>query len=465
MGKLSIDVTLQMDQESPTPNRRTVSSLPQLLPPLAPADRWYDGQWLLRRSRQDFTSAPLSVYRFSPSGWRLDEFGGPLSWMTLIDRLLPYVSDLGFTHIALTEVNVTQVDDDAFATFILACHESDIGVILDWNVAPDTQYAAGDGSQAFAAALHQALQWVERYHLDGLYLKERTEQSGDGLIEYLIQGITQRRHDVLILIDHPVDMPVHLLTRVLVCNAHWSRNTLNYLRVPAQWRGREHHLLHENMGTAFDMHFLLPLPDEASEGEPQSWLEHMPGDPWQKFANLRAAMSYMWAHPGKKLLSMGSEFAQGQAWQPGRSLEWELLDQNFHAGMLRLVADLNRLYGNESALYECDIESSSFTWVIGDDVTNSVIAFLRYGSEGTAPLLVVINFTPNVLENYRIGVPTLGAWHEVLNSDSVFYGGSNVGNANGVEALLEPSHGLPVSVSLTLPPLAALFLRQGDWPA
>ncbi|WP_048305740.1 alpha amylase C-terminal domain-containing protein [Halomonas sp. PR-M31] len=465
MGKLSIDVTLQMDKESPTPNRRAASSLPQLLPPLAPTDRWYDGQWLLRRSRQDFTSAPLSIYRFSPLGWYLDETGNPLSWMALIDRLLPYVADLGFTHIALTDVNVQHVNDEAFATFILACHESDIGVILDWNVASDTPYATGDDSQTFAVMLHQVLEWVERYHLDGLHLKERAEQTGDGLIEHLIQGITKRRHDVLILIDRPVDMPVHLLTRVLICNTHWSRNTLNYLSVPTKWRGREHHLLHESLGTAFNMHFLLPLLEESSSHEPQSWFDRMPGDPWQKFANLRAAMSYMWAHPGKKLLGMGSEFAQGPVWQPGRSLDWGLLDQTFHAGMLRLVADLNRLYGNESALYECDIESSSFTWVIGDDVTNSVIAFLRYGAEGTAPLLVVINFTPNVLENYRIGVPTLGAWHEVLNSDSVFYGGSNVGNANGVEALLEPSHGYPVSISLTLPPLAALFLRQGDWPA
>ncbi|WP_227370223.1 alpha amylase C-terminal domain-containing protein [Halomonas sp. M20] len=465
MGKLAIDVMLQMDEKSSTPNRRTTSSLPELLPPLAPADRWYDGQWLLRRSRQNFTSAPLSVYRFSPAGWRLDGIGRPLSWMALIDRLLPYVSDLGFTHIALTGVNVRQVDDEAFATFILACHESDIGVILDWEVAPQSERAADEDTQAFDDLLRQLLGWVEHYHIDGLHLKEREERVDDGLIEFLIQGIAKRRHDVLMLIDRPVDMPVHLLTRVLICHTRWSRNTLNYLRVPAEWRGREHHLLHENTGTAFDMHFILPLPDESSEGEPQGWLEHMPGDPWQKFANLRAAMSYMWAHPGKKLLGMGSEFAQGHAWQSGKSLDWELLDQTFHAGMLRLVADLNRLYGNESALHECDIESSSFTWVIGDDVTNSVIAFLRYGSEGTAPLLVVINFTPSVLENYRIGVPTLGAWHEVLNSDSVFYGGSNVGNANGVEALLEPSHGFPVSVSLTLPPLGALFLRQGDWPA
>nr|WP_298373427.1 alpha amylase C-terminal domain-containing protein [uncultured Halomonas sp.] len=458
-------MTLQTNTDAPKPNRRAASSLPRFLPPLVPADRWYDGQWLLRRSRQNFTSTPLSLYRFSPSGWYLDETGKPLSWMALIDRLLPYVADLGFTHIALTEVDVQRVDDEAFATFILACHESDIGVILDWNVASDARHAADNGSQTFAAVLHQVLEWIERYHFDGLYLKERAERTGGGLIEYLIQGITQRRHDVLILIDRPVAMPVHLLTRVLICNTHWSRSTLNYLSVPTEWRGREHHLLHENTSTAFDMHFLLPLLEEASADEPQSWLDRMPGDPWQKFANLRAAMSYMWAHPGKKLLSMGSEFAQGRVWQPGRSLDWELLDQPFHAGMLRLVADLNRLYGNESALYECDIESSSFNWVIGDDVTNSVIAFLRYGAEGTAPLLVVINFTPKVLENYRIGVPTLGAWHEVLNSDSIFYGGSNVGNANGVEALLEPSHGYPVSISLTLPPLAALFLRQGDWPA
>lgn len=466
MGKLSVDVTLQMDKESPTPNRRTTTSLPHFFPPLAPADRWYDGQWLLRRSRQDFTSAPLSIYRFSPLAWRLDEGGRPLTWTALIDRLLPYVADLGFTHLALTDVDMQQVDDEAFTTFIVACHESDIGVILDWAVASDAEHSnAGDDAQSFAAALHQVLEWIEHYHLDGLHLKERIEQTSDGLIEFLIQGIASRRHDVLVLLDRPVDMPVHLSTRVLICNTRWSRNTLNYLSTPVEWRGQKCHLLHESLGTAFEMHFLLPLLEDASNDERENWLERMPGDSWQKFANLRAAMSYMWAHPGKKLLSMGSEFAQGQAGHPGTSLDWGLLDKPYHAGMLRLVADLNRLYGNEPALYDYDIEPGSFAWVVGDDVTNSVIAFLRYGAEGTAPLLVVINFTPNVLEDYRVGVPTLGAWHEVLNSDSVFYGGSNVGNASGVRALLEPSHGFPVSVSLTLPPLAALFLRQGDWPA
>jgi 1,4-alpha-glucan branching enzyme len=267
------------------------------------------------------------------------------------------------------------------------------------------------------------------------------------------------------LIDRPVDMPVHLLTRVLMCNTRWSRNALEYLSVPPEWRGERHHLFHDTLDRAFDVHFLLPWDEAGATAGQETWLGRMPGDAWQQFANLRAAMCYMWAHPGKKLLSMGTEFAQGRGWRREGELDWALLDNPLHAGMLRLVGDLNRLYGNEPALYDRDIEPGSFTWVIGDDVTNSVIAFLRYGAEGTAPLLVVINFTPQVLHDYRIGVPTLGAWREILNSDSMFYGGSNVGNAAGVNAQLEASHGLPVSVALTLPPLGALFLRQGDWPA
>jgi 1,4-alpha-glucan branching enzyme len=180
----------------------------------------------------------------------------------------------------------------------------------------------------------------------------------------------------------------------------------------------------------------------------------MPGDRWQRFANLRAYYGFMFGHPGKKLLFMGNEFGQAHEWSHDHSLDWHLLDDPSHAGIQTLVRDLNHLYRSLPALHELDCDSAGFEWLITDDRDRSIFAWLRKGRDGRARCLVVINFTPEVYRNYRICVPFLGHWREVLNTDSARYGGTNVGNDGGVQAF---EHHLLPEVSLVIPPLAALF--------
>jgi len=189
-----------------------------------------------------------------------------------------------------------------------------------------------------------------------------------------------------------------------------------------------------------------------------SLIDKMPGDRWQKFANLRAYLSFMWTHPGKKLLFMGCEFGQWREWNHDQQLDWYLLQYPEHQGVQKLVGDLNRLYREIPALHEQDDIAQGFQWLIGDDATNSVYAWLRW-SKAQEPLLVVANFTPVPREAYRIGVPLPGTWHEVFNSDAGLYAGSNYGNGGGVIAEGLSSHGQPASLALNLPPLGVLVLR------
>jgi 1,4-alpha-glucan branching enzyme len=179
----------------------------------------------------------------------------------------------------------------------------------------------------------------------------------------------------------------------------------------------------------------------------------MPGDQWQRFANLRAYYAFMFGHPGKKLMFMGSEFAQEREWNHDRSLDWHLLEQESHAGIHSLIRDLNELYRAQPSLHQLDCDAAGFEWIITTDSANNVFAWMRKGHEARAQCLVVVNFSPNVYHDYRVRVPFAGKWREVLNSDSAHYGGSNVGNSGEVV-----THGLVPELNLTIPPLAAIFL-------
>ena len=180
----------------------------------------------------------------------------------------------------------------------------------------------------------------------------------------------------------------------------------------------------------------------------------MPGDDWQRFANLRAYYSFMFAHPGKKLLFMGCEFGQEREWSHDHSLDWHLLKQKKHAGIQNLIRDLNRLYRSLPALHQLDCDQAGFEWVVTEDAANNVFAWIRKGNDARSRCLIVMNFSPNVYYDYRVRVPFAGKWREVLNSDSSHYGGSNVGNVGEVQA----AEGLVPELHLTIPPLAAIFL-------
>jgi 1,4-alpha-glucan branching enzyme len=208
---------------------------------------------------------------------------------------------------------------------------------------------------------------------------------------------------------------------------------------------------------AFSENFVLPLShDEVTHGK-GSLIGKMPGDEWQQFANLRLLYGYMWAHPGKKLLFMGGEFGQKREWQHEEALEWQVLQYPLHAGVQNWIRDLNRLYRATPALYQLDFAAEGFEWIDHSDAQSSVIAFLRK-DRAAGCVLVICNFTPVARPNYRLGVPRGGRWREALNSDATHYGGSGQGNFGGVEAAPLPSHGQFHSLTLTLPPLSALFL-------
>jgi len=192
-----------------------------------------------------------------------------------------------------------------------------------------------------------------------------------------------------------------------------------------------------------------------------SLLSKMPGDEWQRFANLRALYGYMWAQTGKKLLFMGGEFGQWAEWNHDSQLDWYLLEQPLHAGLQRWVSDLNRVYRSEPALYAGDTSPEGFEWIDANDSANSVVTFIRKAPGVDDVVLVACNFTPVPRENYLVGAPRGGWWHEILNSDAPEYGGSGWGNFGGVEAAPIPRHGRPHALNLTLPPLGAVFLKSG----
>jgi 1,4-alpha-glucan branching enzyme len=337
--------------------------------------------------------------------------------------------------------------------------------------------------RAFLAS--SALYWLDEFHADGLrvdavasmlYL-DYGRQAGewlpnrDGGRENLeaIDFLRQLNSDVYR--DHPdtqtiaeestawpsVSRPVSLggLGFGMKWNMGWMNDTLKYFAQDPVHRKYQHNALTFSLWYAFHENFVLPLShDEVVYGK-GSLLRKMPGDEWRKFANLRLLLGYMWTHPGKKLLFMGSEFGQWNEWNHESSLDWHLLEQPMHGGIARWVGDLNRALREHSALHAHDFDSRGFEWVDAGDFEQSVLSFLRRGT-GSDMLLVVCNATPVPRPNYRVGVPQPGRWAELLNSDAPIYGGSGQGNMGGVESAPVPAHGHYQSLSIMLPPLACV---------
>jgi 1,4-alpha-glucan branching enzyme len=240
-------------------------------------------------------------------------------------------------------------------------------------------------------------------------------------------------------------------------NMGWMHDTLAYFEKDPIHRAYHHNELTFSLVYAFTENFILPLShDEVVHGK-GSLLQKMPGDRWQQLANLRALYAFMWAHPGKKLLFMGAELAQEQEWSHDRSLDWHLLEDPQHAGIQRLVRDLNRVYKEQPALWQADFEPDGFRWVEANDAAGNVVVFLRLGRDGER-LLCAANLSPVPRPGYRIGLPSDGRWQEVLNTDSEHYGGANLGNMGVIETEARPWHDQPFSAEVTLPPLAVVWL-------
>jgi 1,4-alpha-glucan branching enzyme len=504
--------------------------------------RWNDAVWMAARTEHQQPHRPLSIYELHAGSWRRNtrEHGRSLSWDELAEQLIPYVVDLGFTHIELLPImehpfggswgyqplglyapTARYGPPDAFARFIDACHAAGIGVILDWVPAhfPTDEHGLAhfDGTALYEHAdpregFHQdwntaiynfgrhevsgfliasALHWLERYHIDGLRVdavasmlyRDYSRKAGEWIpnryggrenleaiafIRNLNEAVAARCPGALVFAEESTDWPgvSHAVREgglgfSYKWNMGWMHDTLKYLARDSIHRAWHHNDITFGLLYAFSERFVLPLShDEVVHGK-GSLIRKMAGDRWQRFANLRAYFALMWSYPGKKLLFMGGELAQEREWNHDSALDWHLLGDPLHAGMQRLVRDLNHLYVNEPALHQRDCDGGGFHWIVVDDKANSVFAWLRHGHDG-APVLMVANMTPTPHRGYRVGVPVTGAWRELLNTDSGHYGGGDVGNGGTVIARNVGSHGQPASIELTLPPLGTILLRHDE---
>ena len=413
-------------------------------------------------------------------------------------------------------------EPDDFRALVDALHGAGIGVILDWVPAhfPRDEFALArfDGTALYEHEdprrgahpdwgtlifnlgrnevrnflLANALYWVREFHADGLrvdavasmlYLDYsraagewvpnafggREDLEAVSFLRELNEVLHDREPGVLSIAEEStawpaVSRPTHLggLGFGLKWNMGWMHDTLEYFSKEPVHRRFHHHELTFSLVYAWDENFVLPLShDEVVHGK-GSLLGRMPGDRWQRFANLRALFGYMWSHPGKQLLFMGCEFGQEREWsEPAGSLDWHLLEEDEHAGVQALVRDLNRVYAGQPALYDLDHAHEGFRWLEPNAAGENVLAFARLSGDGEHLLVCVANLSPVVREGWRVGLPAPGPWREVLNTDSRFYGGSDVGNGLGLEAEEVPWNGQEHSAEATLPPLATIWLVPG----
>jgi len=499
------------------------------------AYEWGDDIWMTRREHWDWIHQPMSVYEVHPGSWRRDSDGGFLSYRALANQLVPYVKDLGYTHIELLPVMEHPLDEswgyqvsgyfspsarfgspDDLRYLIDTCHQEGIGVIIDWVPGhfPKDDFALARflGEPLYEHAdprrgehqdwgtlifdygraevrnflLANAVYWFEEFHCDGLrvdavasmlYL-DYSREGGDWLPneyggrENLDAIAFLREMNEVIHVRFPGGLTIAeestawpMVSRPtsggglgfsMKWNMGWMNDTLSYMAHEPVHRRYHHNMLTFSQLYAYSENFVLPLSHDEVVHMKRSLLDKMPGDPWQKFANLRLLLSWQMAHPGKKLLFMGGEIGQWTEWDEGDELDWALLHYDTHRGIQAMVRDLNRLYRNLPALHRHDFEAEGFEWLECNDADHSVLAFQRRGDGHH--VVCLINFTPVPRHNYRVPLPQGGAYREIFNSDSAHYGGSNCGNG----AIESENHAWgehPYSGVLSLPPLGMLILQ------
>jgi 1,4-alpha-glucan branching enzyme len=434
----------------------------------------------------------------------------------------PFSGSWGYQVTGYFAPQSTFGEPDEFRAFVDRLHERGLGVILDWVPAhfprDDFALARFDGTALYEHEdprrgahpdwgtlvfnfgrnevrnflLSNALFWLREYHVDGLrvdavasmlYL-DYSRQPGEwipnqfGGNEDLDAVRFLKEFNELIYAREPgvvsaaeestawpaVSRPTYVggLGFGFKWNMGWMHDTLGYFQRDPVYRSFHHHELTFSLVYAWNENFILPLShDEVVHGK-GSLLAKMPGDRWQKLANLRSLYAYMWAHPGKKLLFMGGEFAHEVEWSHDRSLDWHLLESAEHSGVQALVRELNRVYRDEPALWEVDFSHDGFRWLEANDAGANVLAFARLSKDGERVVVCICNLAPVPRPGYRVGMPKAGQWREALNTDSTFYGGSDVGNLGGVEATAVAWHDQPYSAEVTLPPLGVLWLVPED---
>ncbi|OGL48609.1 MAG: 1,4-alpha-glucan branching enzyme [Candidatus Schekmanbacteria bacterium RIFCSPHIGHO2_02_FULL_38_11] len=502
--------------------------------------KWNDEKWMNERKQKDWLSSPISVYEIHLGSWgRVPEENNRwLTYRELADELIPYVLDMGYTHIELLPVSEHPLDEswgyqtigyysctsrfgkpEDFMYFIDQCHQNGIGIIIDWVPAhfPKDAHGLGyfDGTALYEHEdprrgeqkewgtlifnygrnevanflIANAVFWLDKYHIDGLrvdavasmlyldYSREKgewiTNQYGGNenleavaLIKRFNEVVHRYHPGVLTIAEEStawpmVSRPTYLggLGFSLKWNMGWMHDILEYFSKDPIHRKHHQNNLTFALLYAFTENFILVLShDEVVYGK-CSLLNKMPGDMWQKFANLRLLHAYMYAQPGKKLIFMGGEIGQWSEWVFSQSLDWHLLQYEPHKKFKNWIKDLNDLYKKEPSMYEIDFNSHGFEWIDFGDYEGSIVSFIRKGKDIEDFTVFVFNFTPVPRYNYRIGVPKSGHYKEVLNSDSERYWGSNVGNLGGVNAKPIRWHGRNYSIRINLPPLGALIFK------
>ena len=497
---------------------------------------WTDQEWLGRRVHRKWRDQPISVYELHAGSWRRDRNGKFVNYTDLARQLIPWMRELGFTHIEIMPITEHPFDDswgyqttgffaptsrfgspDDFRTFVDQMHAAGIGVILDWVPGhfPKDRHALAefDGSKLYEYAdpkkgehpdwqtlvfdysrnevqsflLSSALHWLEEFHIDALrvdavasmlyldYSRSDSQWSpnlygGNENLEAIaflkrLNELTHRECPGTFTVaeestawpkvSHPTfDGGLGFSFK---WNMGWMNDTLEYMQKDPVHRSFHHNLLTFGPTYAFSENFVLPLShDEVVHGK-RSLLGRMPGDYWQRLANLRLLLAWQWFFPGKKLLFMGAELGQTDEWNHHAALPWDLLEQPGNAGIAHLITDLNRAYRNLPALQR-DCDGDGFYWLSWEDDENSILSFARRADD--AQVFAVLNFTPVPRDDYRIGVPHAGRYRELLNTDSEYYGGSNFGNIGDLEASSSGHMGQACSVSLRLPPLAAVLITR-----
>ena len=502
---------------------------------------WNDSDWMRARARIDPLSQPMNIYELHLGSWRRKHGGEFLSYRELADELVPYLVDMGYTHLELLPASEHPLDASwgyqvtgyfaptsrygapaDFMYLVDRCHQNNIAVILDWVPAhfPKDDFALNyfDGTHLYSHEeplqgehpdwgtmvfnyarsevrsflLSNALFWLKKYHIDGLrvdavssmiYLNFSRED-GDWIAneyggnENLAALAFLREFNEAVHAEAPgaitiaeestswamVSRPTYIggLGFTFKWNMGWMHDTLSYMAREPVHRRFHHHQITFALLYAFNENFVLPLSHDEVVHMKGSLIGKLPGDYWQKFANLRLLFGYQYTQVGKVLNFMGNEFGQFAEWSEERSLDWHLLEYEMHAQMQAWARDLNHLYREQPALWQVDFDAAGFHWIEANDAETSVYSYIRYAEDRSDFLVVVLNCTPVVREHYRIGVPARGHYRELLNSDASYYGGGNVGNEGGVYSDDMSAQGLPYSINLRLPPLAILILKIGE---
>ncbi len=504
--------------------------------------KWNDANWI-KSQNTDKLKQPISIYELHFGSWRRHEDGSSLSYKEMADTLIPYVKDMGYTHIELMPIMEHPFSGswgyqpvglfaptsrfgtaDDFKFFVDKCHEANLGVILDWVPAhfPSDSHglARFDGTPLYEYEdprrgwhpdwnsyiydfgrdtvrqflVASALFWLDHYHIDGLRVDavasmlywDYSRKAGEwipnvdggnhnyeaiSLLRWFNEEVYKNYPHCMTIAEESTAFPAVSrptynggLGFGFKWNMGWMHDTLEYMKKDPIYRKYHHSEMTFSMIYAYDENFILPLShDEVVHGK-LSLLYKMPGDEWQQAANLRAYMGYMYAHPGKKLNFMGTEFAQTAEWNHDSQLQWWLLQFDKHSGQKKLIQDLNKLYVSEPALYNADYDKCGFMWLDHSDYQNSIFALVRSDENNENKVVVVSNFTPTPHQGYRLGVPTSGTYKVLLNTDSKYYWGSDFDVGGETFKSTNVSwHGQENSIVLNLPPLATVFIKRiGD---